>query len=144
MIPINEVLSRMNEDRDAQESFIISNSDELLDDDIVSLAACFALPAGVDVVEIWHDGHPRGKLAKSDFVEIPGVANLLVGESFQVRGIGASDPLLLPGDLNEVLVKLCCPDDECEHYIYARRYNPDDAPDCPDHPGKKVEPCEGS
>nr|WP_067293727.1 hypothetical protein [Marinobacterium profundum] len=144
MIPIGEVLDRLSENLDAQESFIVPNTDTLVDDDIVGLAACFALAADIDGVEIWRDGKPRGSLARSDFVAIPGVANLLVGNSFQVRGIGAADGLHLPGDLNEALIELCCPEDACDHHIYARRYNPDDAPDCPHHPGKKVVPCDGS
>jgi len=142
MIDIDDVLDRLNQDREAQESFVFSGSDASLAAEIVSLAACFAIRPDIEVVEVWRHGQSWGRLGRSDFFTIPGVPDLLVGKSFQARGIGAGDPLSLPGDLNEVLIILCCPVDDCDHRIYARRYDPDEAPDCPNHPGVKVVPCD--
>jgi hypothetical protein len=140
MITFDEVFKQLDQDREAQESFAISEDDEDIAADVVSLAACFAIRPDVEAVEVWHDGQPKGRLGRSDFFKMPGVADLLIGKNL-ARGVGAGDSLSLPGDLDEALIVLCCPIDNCDHRIYARRYNPDDAPDCPNHPGTKVVPC---
>jgi hypothetical protein len=62
-------------------------------------------------------------------------------EDLQMRP-GVGQHFVLPGDPQDAFLELECTEPGCDQRIYVTFFDPDEPPECPDHPGFAAEPVE--